>query len=140
MTTTISDREALLLGCLENPEDAAPLLIFADWLDDHGEEGRAAHVRALVGCRWADSGIPDDLSIIFLISPRCLTWRESHTFEGKDDQFWIGSVASHSDWFSFWSIWRSGSKRCLSIPEAKMELWRGILEQNITVPEEKVSE
>jgi uncharacterized protein (TIGR02996 family) len=41
-------RRALLQGILDAPEDDAPRLVFADWLDDHGETDRAEFIRAQV--------------------------------------------------------------------------------------------
>src|SRR5438105_1761734 len=37
---------ALLLSAKEAPEDDAPRLILADWLEDHGEPDRAEFIRA----------------------------------------------------------------------------------------------
>lgn len=42
------DREAMLAVVRENPADDLPRLVFADWLDDHGEADRAAFVRVQV--------------------------------------------------------------------------------------------
>ena len=35
----------LLQAIIERPDDDAPRLIFADWLEDHGEPERAAFIR-----------------------------------------------------------------------------------------------
>jgi uncharacterized protein (TIGR02996 family) len=40
-----SDREALLWAVLANPEDDAPRLVYADWLEDNGEEADADRAR-----------------------------------------------------------------------------------------------
>jgi uncharacterized protein (TIGR02996 family) len=40
--------EALLAAIGDNPEDDAPRLIYADWLDEHGEAERAELIRAQV--------------------------------------------------------------------------------------------
>lgn len=42
MTTIDTDRDALLASITAAPHDAAPRLIYADWLDEHGEENLAA--------------------------------------------------------------------------------------------------
>lgn len=47
----MTDREALLRGVLLNPADDLPRLVFADWLDEHGESERAEFIR--VGCELA---------------------------------------------------------------------------------------
>src|SRR5829696_7436743 len=41
----VTEREALLRAIIENPEDDAPRLVFADWLDEHGEPDRAEFIR-----------------------------------------------------------------------------------------------
>jgi uncharacterized protein (TIGR02996 family) len=40
---------SLLQGCKEEPGDVARRLVLADWLDDHGEPGRALLVRRQCG-------------------------------------------------------------------------------------------
>jgi uncharacterized protein (TIGR02996 family) len=42
------NRRALLQGILDAPEDDAPRLVFADWLDDNGEPDRAEFIRAQI--------------------------------------------------------------------------------------------
>jgi uncharacterized protein (TIGR02996 family) len=41
-------RQALLQGILDAPEDDAPRLVFADWLDDNDEPARAEFIRAQI--------------------------------------------------------------------------------------------
>jgi len=48
MIALIPEREALWASVLANPADAAPLLVFADWLMERGED---AELEA--GLRWA---------------------------------------------------------------------------------------
>ena len=38
----MSDREALLTVVFARPADDAPRLVYADWLDEHGEPAQAA--------------------------------------------------------------------------------------------------
>lgn len=45
-----SDRDALIAACMAEPCSADVRLVFADWLDEHGEEPAAARMRELV--RW----------------------------------------------------------------------------------------
>ncbi len=42
------DEKALLRRCLETPWDDAPLLVYADWVEEHGEEERADFIRKQV--------------------------------------------------------------------------------------------
>ncbi|HVK17554.1 MAG TPA: TIGR02996 domain-containing protein [Fimbriiglobus sp.] len=44
----MTDRDALLAAVIARPEDDLPRLVFADWLDEHGEHDRAAFVRAQI--------------------------------------------------------------------------------------------
>jgi uncharacterized protein (TIGR02996 family) len=44
----MSDREALLTAVFANPADDAPRLVYADWLDEHGEPAQAAFIRAQI--------------------------------------------------------------------------------------------
>src|SRR5262245_44558022 len=39
------EREALLAAIYDAPDDDAPRMVFADWLDDHGEAARAEFIR-----------------------------------------------------------------------------------------------
>ncbi len=47
----MTDREALLTTIYENPEVDAPRLIFADWLDEHGQPDWAEFIRIQVEMR-----------------------------------------------------------------------------------------
>jgi uncharacterized protein (TIGR02996 family) len=41
----MSEREAFQRAICENPDDDTPRLVFADWLQEHGEEERAEFIR-----------------------------------------------------------------------------------------------
>ncbi len=45
----MTERESLVAAVIERPGDDATRLVFADWLDDHGEGARAGFIRASVG-------------------------------------------------------------------------------------------
>ena len=47
----MTDGDALYRAILADPDDDAPRLVYADWLDEHGEPDRAEFVR--VQCAWA---------------------------------------------------------------------------------------
>jgi uncharacterized protein (TIGR02996 family) len=47
----MTDREVLLRAVCENPDDDLPRLVFADWLEEHGEPDRAEFIR--VQCELA---------------------------------------------------------------------------------------
>jgi uncharacterized protein (TIGR02996 family) len=44
----MSDRDALLEAVFSSPADDAPRLVYADWLDEHGEPAQAAFIRAQI--------------------------------------------------------------------------------------------
>jgi uncharacterized protein (TIGR02996 family) len=54
----MTDREALLRAVIENPDDDAPRLVYADWLDEHGDPDRAEFIR--VQCVLHGSPRSDD--------------------------------------------------------------------------------
>src|SRR5262245_29279508 len=41
----MSERDSLLAAIYADPDDDATRLVFADWLDDHGEPDRAEYIR-----------------------------------------------------------------------------------------------
>jgi uncharacterized protein (TIGR02996 family) len=41
----MTEREALLKAVCDNPDDDTPRLVFADWLQEHGDEARAEFIR-----------------------------------------------------------------------------------------------
>ena len=45
---TMTDGEAILRSVLLAPDDDAPRLIYADWLEEHGEQDRAYLIRRMV--------------------------------------------------------------------------------------------
>jgi uncharacterized protein (TIGR02996 family) len=53
----MSDHQALLQSILDQPEDETRRLIYADWLEEHGDPDRASFVR--VQCALAEQ-TPDD--------------------------------------------------------------------------------
>src|SRR3954465_10917306 len=56
--TSMSEREHLLQGILDHPDDVARRLVYADWLQEHGEDlARAEFIR--VQCQLADMPIYD---------------------------------------------------------------------------------
>ena len=42
----MNDRDALLATILAEPDEDTPRLVYADWLQEHGEEDRARFIRA----------------------------------------------------------------------------------------------
>ena len=59
MTPTMNLRDAFLAEILAAPDDDAPRMVFADWLEDNGDPQRAEFVRAqvrLAGMSWRQPG------------------------------------------------------------------------------------
>ncbi len=48
----MNQEEAFIEDIAEHPEDDTPRLVFADWLEDHGDEARAEFIR--VQCQLAN--------------------------------------------------------------------------------------
>lgn len=44
----MTDREAFMSRIIDSPDDDAPRLVFADWLDEHGEPERAEFIRVQI--------------------------------------------------------------------------------------------
>jgi len=51
----MSDREAFVQAIAANPADDLPRLVFADWLDEHGEPERAEFIRTQIRWHHADA-------------------------------------------------------------------------------------
>src|SRR5437763_14959052 len=45
----MADRDAFLRAIWDRPHDDAPRLIYADWLDEHGDPERAEFIRLTTG-------------------------------------------------------------------------------------------
>jgi uncharacterized protein (TIGR02996 family) len=59
----MTTERAFLADIIEHPDDDAPRLVFADWLDDRGDEARAEFIR--LQCRLASNpDIPDRESLL----------------------------------------------------------------------------
>ena len=78
----MSEQEDLYRAVLANPEDDAPRLIYADWLDEHGDPARAEFVR--VQCA------------LDRIPPRTARWRPLHgraqQLERENRDAWTGPI------------------------------------------------
>src|SRR5436309_2903540 len=75
----------------EHPDDDAPRLIYADWLDEHGDEARAEFIRAQIEM---EKLAPDD------IRRRDLVLRQ-HALESEHKARWAGELKGlvESCWF-----------------------------------------
>ena len=95
-------RKAFLADVIENIDDDTPRLVFADWLEDHGDEARAEFIRlqcrlaAAEGPRlwerWTKHG-PIDARGIALIDQQGAEWaKEAPKWATKNFAFYRGFV------------------------------------------------
>jgi uncharacterized protein (TIGR02996 family) len=82
----MSDADGLFRAIIDQPEDDVPRLVYADWLDEHGEPDRAAFIRAQ--CELARLPLEDErASELTARSLRLLT---------RHVRAWQGDNARHS--------------------------------------------
>jgi uncharacterized protein (TIGR02996 family) len=62
----MADHLGFLQAIIESPDDDAPRLIYADWLDEHGEPIRARFIR--LQCQFASCLRPDDRPFLSAVS------------------------------------------------------------------------
>ena len=89
-----SEGEALLLDIIEHPDDDTPRLVYADWLDEHGDPNRAEFIR--VQCRLA--ALPAGSSEATKLARREKTLLKEHGAPcgAKPISAWLGSCAEAS--------------------------------------------
>jgi uncharacterized protein (TIGR02996 family) len=80
-----SEARALLDGVLDNPEEDTPRLIYADWLDDHGQAERADFIRLQL--RLARLA-PDDPA-------RPALEAQQRRLRKKHERHWVGPLRAH---------------------------------------------
>jgi uncharacterized protein (TIGR02996 family) len=71
----MSDHDALLRAICESPRDDLPRLVYADWLEEHGQPERAAFIRADVAAAALPEWHPDRLRHEAGIDPNTLLKR-----------------------------------------------------------------
>src|SRR5690242_5801815 len=70
----MSEGDSLYQAILANPDDDAPRLVYADWLDEHGQPERAEFIR--VQCAMAR------------IPPHTARWRPLHERSVRLEREW----------------------------------------------------
>jgi uncharacterized protein (TIGR02996 family) len=83
---------AFLQAILEAPEDDAPRLIYADWLDEHGNAERAEFIRVQITAEHTD-----DVQRRLRLEDRAQELLAEHEAE------WVGPLP---DWLDFWAFRR----------------------------------
>ena len=56
--------DPLLRAIIQDPDDDAPRLVYADWLDEHGESARAAFIRAQVKLARMPEDDPERVALV----------------------------------------------------------------------------
>jgi len=120
---------AFLADIRENPEDDAPRLIYADWLEDHGEEEQAEFIRVQVEesrlhvCGCAPSlFVAPDCPVCKAVRPLRARWRELLSglygqFRPTSDDSW-GVLATHRGGTTPASFVRRGFVHTVRCPTA----------------------
>ena len=94
----MTTREAFLADVIENPDDDAPRLVFADWLDDNGQSERAEFIR--LQCRLV--ALPED-------DPACddLEARQRELLAAHE-RAWVGEMPAEVCGWRFRCGWAIG--------------------------------
>src|SRR5262245_46162790 len=80
----MTERDALLAAVLAEPDDDGPRLVFADWLDDHGEPERAELIRLQID-RVRRSFPRDEFST---------RWEREERLLRAHEMAWVGPIAN----------------------------------------------
>ena len=129
----MNEREALLRTILEAPDDDAPRLVFADWLEENGDPERAAFIRRQCEEEALPFGDPARIALlrrwVELLSrnrERWLTeipeWAHTCGFRrGFPD--WVALTVAQFD-VDFAELWQVAPVRFVRIPDAFESTWR----------------
>jgi uncharacterized protein (TIGR02996 family) len=92
----MSDSDALLRAVLAAPDDDAPRLVYADWLEEHGDGARAAFIRAQVELARHLADDPSHAALVqterTLLNANRGAWKEWLPEWVKDHEFRRGFV------------------------------------------------
>jgi uncharacterized protein (TIGR02996 family) len=100
----MTDGEALLAAVIDNPDDDAVRLVYADWLEDEGDRARAEFIRTQIEREGLAEGDPR-WSVLKARETELLTWHaqdwQRHLPERArgGDLHWI--TDSDSEWYGF---------------------------------------
>jgi uncharacterized protein (TIGR02996 family) len=85
----MTEREALLRAVCEFPDDDTPRLVFADWLQEHGEEARAEFIRLQIErSRYAED------------SPEYVALRDrEEVIENEHRLRWLAEMPNEPGWY-----------------------------------------
>ena len=74
----MNDRDALLRAIIESPDDDAPRLVYADWVDEHGDPDRAEFIRLQCELELIELGTPEAMARYSALSDRCHSLLNAH--------------------------------------------------------------
>src|SRR5262249_23168737 len=83
--------QEFLQTIIQNPEDDAPRLVYADWLEEHGDADRAEFIRVQCEIAKLDKSDPRHLSL----SERSSELHQAHRME------WAEPLSKLAKWFFF---------------------------------------
>ena len=92
----MTDRHAMLTAIRENPSDDTPRLVYADWLEEHGEPERAELVR--VGCELrglVNFGQDASVMVRHFTEPRKSELTHAVALQGREREL---AAANAADW------------------------------------------
>jgi uncharacterized protein (TIGR02996 family) len=109
----MTEREALLRAVCESPDDDTPRLVFADWLDEHGEPERAEFIRVQIELARGPVGTRES----------ALKTREQELLTARGDAWlepfreYTSPTWRHGEWWEF----RRGFVEGLAVDEDQEE-------------------
>ena len=112
------EQEALFAGILENPDDDAPRLIYADWLEEHEDEERANFIRWQIALHQMPWYAPEYYHLRSITEALLLKHRTSWQIplQGVEQVFNRGFVAGLrgplSTLYSHWSLLSTTAPIC----------------------------
>src|SRR4051794_29804027 len=80
--------DALLAEILTHPDEDAPRLVYADWLDDHGDADRATFIRIQVRHAW----IHNSLQLVPYWEERAATDGQVRELLTRHREEWMASL------------------------------------------------
>jgi uncharacterized protein (TIGR02996 family) len=100
----MTERDALLRAVCENPDEDTPRLVYADWLQENGDEERAEFIRAQ--CEAARLAA-DDSRLAGLV-------RRAGELQRRSGRRWLGEFPvphpEHIDWVQYPRGWLGGEE------------------------------
>ena len=116
----MSTDEAFLADICEHPDDDVPRLVYADWLDEHGEALKAEYLRLVVEIAQRDGDLataPGSERFVGLAVALSTEWRSAvgSRFAVVLDECWDGDAVKTCKWIR--------ELTGCSLGEAKAAVW-----------------